>query len=126
MVVGLELDSGQTLQKKLESAGFTVLHAANEREAALMTDLHEGSVQVVIADQERVSEAARRDLESRINRKFPNCRFLYLCDHAAEVPAERGFLRKPFQIAEVVDALGDLTVRGRSAGAWLFKSAWRH
>ncbi len=119
MTVGLDLKLALQVHERLEENSFFVLQSASAQEALLVSELYEGAIDLVIADDVQVSPRAQHQLYDVISSRRPKTAFLCLSSHAGTGAArEFEVLRKPFPPTELIDkALEMIAPDARATGA---------
>lgn len=103
MTVGLELKLALQVHERLEENSFFVLQAASAQEALLVSELYEGSIDLIITDDEKISPRAHHQLYEVISGRRPKAAFLCLSSRKGIEPAlEFDVLLKPFPPNELV------------------------
>ena len=103
MTVGLELRLALQVHERLEENSFFVLQASSAQEALLVSELYEGSIDLIIADDEKISSRAQHQLYEVISSRRSKTAFLCLSSHLGSGPAaEFDVLWKPFPPNELV------------------------
>lgn len=119
MSVGLDLKMAPQVHERLEENSFFVLQAATAQEALLVSELYEGAIDLIIADDEKISPRAQHQLYDVISSRRPKTAFLCLASHLGTGPArEFDVLWKPFPPIELINkALELIAPDARATGA---------
>lgn len=111
MTVGLDLKLALQVHERLEENSFFVLQAASVQEALLVSELYEGAIDLVIADDAQISPRAQHQLYDVISSRRTKTAFLCLSSPAgAGTAREFEVLWKPFPPSELVCKALELVV----------------
>ena len=107
LVVEDEQALRKAIKRILESAGYTVLAAANGGEALLLLEHHEGPVYLMLTDLV-MPGLSGRELAQRLARMRPDVKVLYMSGYSDDTVVPHGvldegthFVGKPFTIEEL-------------------------
>ncbi len=119
MTVGLELKLALQVHERLEENSFFVLQASSVQEALLVSELYEGTIDLIIADDAKISPRAQHQLHDVISSRRPQTAFLCLASHPeTEQSFEFDVLWKPFPPNELVTKAFELVgSEARATGA---------
>ena len=116
MSVGLDLRLALQVHERLEENSFFVLQASNAQEALLVSELYEGVIDLIIADDTQIPPRAQHQLYDVISSRRPKTAFLCLSSHiGAGVAREFDLLWKPFSPSELIDKALELIAPEASA-----------
>lgn len=116
MSVGLDLKLASQVHDRLEENSFFVLHASSTQEALLVSELYEGTIDLVIADDAQITPRAQHQLYDVISSRRPKTVFLCLSSNiGAEPVREFEVLWKPFPPNELIAKALELIAPDASA-----------
>jgi CheY-like chemotaxis protein len=96
----------------LRAAGFDILEAANADEAILMLERH-SDVRLVFTDIDMPGSMNGLKLAAAVRDRWPPVRIIATSGHfkvqAGDLPADARFITKPYQPAQVISAIRELT-----------------
>jgi two-component system, response regulator PdtaR len=96
----------------LSAAGFDILEAANADEAILMLERH-SDIRLVFTDIDMPGSMNGLKLAAAVRDRWPPVRIIATSGHfkadAAALPADARFINKPYQPAQIISAIRELT-----------------
>jgi two-component system, response regulator PdtaR len=96
----------------LSSAGFSVLEAGNADEAIQMLERH-SDIRLIFTDIDMPGSMNGLKLAAAVRDRWPPIRIIAASGHfkvqAGDLPADARFISKPYQPAQIIDAVRELT-----------------
>jgi len=122
LLVEDEAALGRLLRDVLTERGYTVLLAANGREALTMADAFAGRIDLLVTDV-MMPEMNGREVARRLRRDNPTARVIYMSGYARTAILDRGlaepgaaFLQKPCGIDVVLRTVHEVLQPARRNG----------
>ena len=104
----IRMDAVETLR----AAGFDIIEAANADEAIQMLE-HHSDIRLIFTDIDMPGSMNGLKLAAAVRDRWPPVRIIATSGHfkvqASDLPADARFISKPYQPAQIIDAVRELT-----------------